>query len=429
MHFFGAQASRALSGFFPSEFWNRFLPQLSHRDTTVRHAVAAVGAMYERMIRCNRGVEGLDHFALQQYTKALQDFRRQLASSLEDRVDLVLIVCVLFVCLEMLRANNARAMDHVQGGLQILQQRLQRGKARLDDRLDCEIFQLFHRLNLQISFFGRPLLALDIPTEKSTALESGEPLAFETILQARECLTSLMNRALALVRSIGQWREKLTEAHYQQSRQEQARLKQEFGIWHAAFEKLRSKPPQKVGISDSRAPLLLLIAYTTSFVWLSNCLERAESSYDTYWPSFEIIVSAAEQIIELGRRADSSATTEQFTLDVEVTPMVYWTFQRCRHPLIRRRALEVMRRYPTLEGMWDKRRNVQTAELILEIEERPLCSLPVEQRVPEDKGRVYEALRLPENDVCSPLYPITLLMKPNGVDGEWEEKMEYLYWD
>ncbi|KAJ5387121.1 hypothetical protein N7509_009662 [Penicillium cosmopolitanum] len=32
VHFFCAEATSALSGFFPSDFWNRFLPQMSHHN-------------------------------------------------------------------------------------------------------------------------------------------------------------------------------------------------------------------------------------------------------------------------------------------------------------------------------------------------------------------------------------------------------------
>ncbi|KAJ5103074.1 hypothetical protein N7532_003603 [Penicillium argentinense] len=124
VQFFCSEATGILSGFFPSDCWDRFLSQLTHQHPTIRHAAAAVGAAYEQYALRAPGEKTTENFALQQYSKAIQSFREQIQNPHDQNIDLILITCALFTCLEVLHSNSNRAMDHVEGGVQILLSRL-----------------------------------------------------------------------------------------------------------------------------------------------------------------------------------------------------------------------------------------------------------------------------------------------------------------
>lgn len=424
IHFFSTQATQALSGFFPSEFWIQSVPQLSHHLPVIRHAVAAIGAVYERQahglpLPTTEADPGkAEHFELQQYNKAIHEFIAQLSSPIETDISIILITCTLFICIEMLRTNKTRAMNHVQCGLQILAKHLQDGKTVIRHSSDRELVQLFHRLNIQVSFFGRPLLQLDGPTENPT---TAKRLVFDHICQARECLTGLVNRALLFIRQIGYSQRTLSGAEHQQKLLGHQRLLQEFCSWNAAFELMKTKSAKRVGISDARAPLVLWIEFHSVQIWLKGCVSPAQSYYDRFFTEFDLIVSSAEKVIELGAGPDLTDFPSRFALDAEVVPSMYWTASRCRDPMIRRRAIEAMRNYPTREGMWDKRRYVEAATKIVEFEEAQYSSLAVAERIPEERCRVHETLLFSEAASYASPCPVLFLWKPYGLNSEFEQ--------
>lgn len=433
VHVFCTQITRSLSGFFPSDFWDRFLPQLSQHNSTIRHAVVAVGAVYERKVqRALMPAPGdsspVEHFELQQYNKAIRNFLEQMSAPEVVGVDMMLITCVLFICLEMLRTNNLRAMDHVQGGLQILAKHMREGKLVIRTGFDRELIQLFHRLNVQISFFGRPLQPLDVPIEKPISLSPNTTVVFDHISQARECLTDLLNRAMSLIREVAIRRVERPEPVTQKMLLDQQALAQEFYKWQAAFETMMIKSAKNIGITDARAPLVLQIEYHAILIWLKSYSADAETVYDQHFRHFDLVVSIAEKVIELGTRPDSRAMSSAFALDAEVLPPLYWTASRCRHPLIRRRAIEVARNYPTREGMWNQRRYVAAAMKIMEFEEAPVAHLPVEQRIPEEQHRTHDVLLSGDEEVQTNPFSVIFLWKPHGLNAHLERHREMVYW-
>ncbi|KAJ5105991.1 hypothetical protein NUU61_003338 [Penicillium alfredii] len=419
VHFFCTQVTEAISGVFHSDVWSQFLPQLSHQNSTIRHAVAAVGALYERRVLVlSNGSSEPEHFALQQYNKAIRDFLGQLGSAQEVGVELMLITCLLFVCFEMLQLNNQRALDHVQGGVQILSERQRNGRPIIRNNIDRELCQLFSRLNTQVSLFGRPTLALDITTEKPSS-SSNASVTLENISQARDSLSNLVNRAVAFTRVVGFMRERTPEPEHQRQLQMQRDLAEDFSEWHAAFEILRAKPAKSAGISDPRAPLVLVTEYHIMRLWLLNCVTREESSYDNHFADFDVAVSASEQIVALSAAPNSKLAAHQFTLDADVVPALWWAAHKCRHPLIRRRAMRALDRYPTREGMWNKTRYLRAAELIVGLEEAPVASLAVEERTVAERHRIHNSLMFEENEFGPGSLPILLMTKPHGLDAEW----------
>jgi hypothetical protein len=369
----------------------------------------------------------VERFTLQQYNKSIQSFVGQLNSPQTVGIDLVLVTCLLFVCLETLRSKNVRALDHIQSGVQILAGRLREKKVTVNNEFERELLHIFSRLNIQTGLFGRGILPLDIHPEKSTIAVFGETLAFDNISQARETLTNLQCRALVFIRSVGSKSGITYRNVFEQQIKRQQSLKVEYRTWREAFDRLRKKSRKTTGISDPRAPLALLIEYQTSLVWLLNCISQEESHFDNFTSNFEEIVCLAESILNLSPKTESKPIAEQFSLDPGVLAQIYWTANKCRDPLVRRRAIGALNRCPARQGMWLRPLIVQVASKIVEIEEEAVCSLPVEKRWVAEKDRVYEALISPEENQRNPC-PVEFLFKPYGVNGEFESRRVDVAW-
>lgn len=430
MHIFCTQATHALSGFFPSDFWTRFLPQLSHRYPTVRHAVSAVGAVYgKELLPAESDTMEVEQFTLQQYNKAIQSFLKQLTvpqTGLE--IDLILVTCLLFICLETLQSKNSRALDHIQSGVQILAARLQEDKISVKNEFDRELLQTFSRLNIQTCLFGRGIASLDIHPEKSIITDSGEKLVFDNISQARETLSNLQYRALVFIRACGNRSGITNEDVDEQQRSEQQSLEMEFYTWQAAFDRLRKRSNKTTGIADPRAPLAMHIEYHTSLIWLLTCISQEESRFDNFTPHFEEIVCLAENILKLSPGTETKPVAEQFSLDPGVLAHIYWTAHKCRDPLIRRRAIQALARCPARQGMWRRSLIMHVASKIVEIEEKALSSLPVRERRVAEQDRVYEVLILPDDEVQRNPTRVEFLFKPYGVNGEFESRKVDVAW-
>lgn len=450
----------------------------------MRHAAAAVGAAYEQYTLRPPGEENVtEGFALRQYNKAIQHLQEQIQSPRGFDFDVMLMTCALFSCLEMLRSNQNGAMDHVEGGLRILYSKLRNAGAspsqhsnQIATRVEFEreLFQFFYRMNLQISLSGRPQQILEIPSEDSTARnffdndnnhdgvnrdddvnnDNTAQLVFENISQARDCITSIKLRALALLHEIGFILIVPPVPTPPDHSARKRRLIKDFHRWHEAFQKMMTKSPKTTNILDPRAPLALLIEYHVSYFWLCNCDARYETDYDRHMPDYLKIVECAEKIIELSRIFDnspigspspslssSSSTTtpppmtgtslplrRRFTMEAPVTPPLYWTAYKCRDPLLRRRAIQAILDFPDCQGGWENRRHAASAMRIMEVEEGPVWHLPIEERFVKNEWRVVEPLQCSANVKDGEGVQLVLLMKPFGPEGEVVERMEFVEW-
>ncbi|KAJ5692835.1 hypothetical protein N7462_002258 [Penicillium macrosclerotiorum] len=435
VQFFSTQTAHALSGFFPSDFWTKFLPQLSHLNPAIRHAVAAVGALHQRQLRGTFLSANADSgenkvFALQQYNKAIQKFLEQMGKPNDMEIDKMLIQCVLFICLEMLNGNIKQAMDHVEGGLKILTRQLQHNKPAAQGGPGRELSQFFYRQRIQLSYFGRQLvLSTDMVSNEDMFSALDGTLVFHNIDQARDCLTNVMTRGMFFIRSVQSqvWaspQEPLSEQQIQQ----QANHLEEVKGWRKSFERLRKRSAKTIGVSDPRAPLSMICQCYAAEIWLSTCTSLDEMNFDNFNVYFENIVSAGEQLVELCPKAESNAATEHFFLDAEVMPVLYWTTLRCRHPIWRRRALSALSSYPAREGLWDKGLHLAVARRLIELEEIALVHLPVEQRVPSERQRIYDAMISPDMESIIKPCPVCFHYKSQGPMGPWDAHWENVCW-
>ncbi|KAK6813002.1 hypothetical protein RU639_010739 [Aspergillus parasiticus] len=424
---FCSQTSRALSGFFSPQLWNFQLPQLSQSEPTIRHAIAALSAAHERTILNpsaeNAGVR--EQFVLQQYNKSIQYLMEHLAVPKSQSVDLLLVTCGLFVCLEIVRGNNKQALNHLAAGATILHKRghLANTTSQSMD-IDRELSHLFFRLNMQLSLFGRPLAPLTIGHKGALPPSTEGKISFSTIEEARHCLDELMNKALRFVRLSLQVSTPGDATRLQQ-RQKQQDIKEEFDAWTMALNKMMARRGNSKTL-DKRGPLTLRLHHQVSLIWLQACFATDQMVFDNFRSNFETIVRLAEEVIRLSPDQKKPSPADGFSLESGITAPLWFTAVKCRDPIIRRKAIQILSDYRRREGMWDMGLFFKVAELVLESEEAELSSLPIEKRIPEDRQRIYDPI-LPEEIVASPCQVI-LLSRPDGVDGGWHTRTAYINW-
>ena len=110
VHIFCTKTARKLSGYSTSDLWCHLLPQLSHHEPTVRHAVVALSAAYIKRPSSSRAPQKAHEvFVLEQYNRAIQSLRKLLSTVQHPCFTVLLVTCLLFSGLEMLHGNERRA--------------------------------------------------------------------------------------------------------------------------------------------------------------------------------------------------------------------------------------------------------------------------------------------------------------------------------
>ncbi|KAL2823496.1 hypothetical protein BDW59DRAFT_97360 [Aspergillus cavernicola] len=429
--FFYSRTSHAFSGFYDSKLWSYLIPQLGEHEPSIRHAMTAIGAIHSRVQNAKRlpspeeGSAPTERFVLEEYNKSIQNLVKSLSSAKGQNLHLTLTSCCLFICLEMLRGNQTQALDHIEAGLRIIHKHEQTAAAACSSVLYRELRSLFLRLNLQASFFGRLLIPLKLTSSETIRQIS----IFTDFPESRIYLDQLMTKALLFIRSIGIMREERDPTLQLEFEAEQEHIRQDFLAWRWSHDKLLHKLGPKITPSDLCASLLQRIYYHTSLFWVLTVLGRDEDLFDNYIPDFESVVSYAEEIVRINSSSSPSIENSAdfvFSLEGEIIGPLYYTSTRCRHPQIRRRAIEIMRHYSKREGMWDAKLYCAVAKLVIEVEESQCVVPPTSEKDIGSLIRIYEHVQSRERDINPAL--VILYMKPDGIDGPWTMRSVMVDW-
>lgn len=220
-------------------FWNRVTPQISHQDEAVKHAVIALGAAYQcfalpPLERCrgsniDNGVrsasaddfthENLEVFTIQQYNKSICKLQRHVGSSSPESIQVTLVCCLAFICIETLRGSHEAAVTHLINGLNILQslpltefdflsdlgEDERPGGPQTEGCLPCDmrdIIDLFGRLEIAACFFTsgfRPVVAERGYAHRrfDDASSSKYPCEFQSARQVHRAYTYFLRDVIA----------------------------------------------------------------------------------------------------------------------------------------------------------------------------------------------------------------------------------------
>ncbi|KAL2859789.1 Zn(II)2Cys6 transcription factor [Aspergillus lucknowensis] len=433
--FFYARTSPAFSGFYDSKLWSYLIPQLGEHEPSIRHAMTAIGAIHARLQspKCLPSSEEssatTENFVLEEYNKSIQGLVKSLTCSGAESIELTLTTCCLFVCLEILRGFKNEALNHIEAGLRIIvKHENSPGYTGQESELYAELRDLFTRLNLQASFMGRLLIPLK--NHSADTFRPGTP--FTSLVQARSHLDQVMTKGLLFIRSIGIMRERRDTDELLALKAEQQEIRCDLVSWRWSFDRLLEKIGSQLNPSETCASLLLPIYFHTCLIWLLTVLGRTEDLFDDFIPDFEALVSSAEEIVRIGSPTYHASPPENqsgdstFTLEGEIIAPLYFAACRCRDPLIRRRAINILLHYSKREGMWDARLYAAVANLVCEVEEsqcleQPMCATDI-----GSLARVYEAVQ-PKDFLRNPALVI-LWTRPGGVDGTWKMRSVLVDW-
>ncbi|KAJ4391456.1 hypothetical protein N0V93_005073 [Gnomoniopsis smithogilvyi] len=383
--FFQHSTAPCISGDFDTEFWRVIVLQISQTEPAVRHAVLAVSSLHEGL-DAGSSDGALSHpqqsFALQQYNKAISRLLDQMNNPLTKPLA-SLLTCVLFVCIEYLQGKDKESLIHLEQGRQLLARLKQRSN---DPDMECivrHIVPLYTRLSLTSFLFG----GSPVPIPDALKPQGDIPVTFDSMDSMRHSMHEFMEQAFRFTHNARPAKNhndfiplkamKLLEVEQGQLLSRLAKLNVAFSLFRAA----RSNP------SPESALLVLEMYLHAQHIWISTALSSSEVVYDNFLPAFAAIVPLAAAYLDVESSSQhhspqssrclavpeqlSVAHTRNFTFETHIIPPLYYVATKCRHPLIRRSALDLLRRNPSRrENLWRASVMGALAGHIVSLEER-----------------------------------------------------------
>jgi hypothetical protein len=142
----------------------------------------------------------------------------------------------------------------------------------------------------------------------------------------------------------------------------------QLNTWLSLFENmLQQGSYYETDFETYRLALLLRLQHTIAWTLVSSYGPRREMAYDDFLSQFQQCVALADDVVAHERYAEWLKAT--FTPEIGIVPVLYIIGVKCRHPIVRREVLNILRRHQIREAVWNSILAARVVERVIEIEE------------------------------------------------------------
>ena len=387
---------------------NILLPQLNIISPSVNAAMAALGAVYSSVYLHKERNSG-SSLALHMSRRAIAALQADIPAQPHGPVPLFL-ASILLAAAEVMQRHHTNALMHLDGAICVLRTYIYTPKSSVkhsleagefpsgighsEDSLGFCLHSIAQALDLQVSSFvmNRPPR---LPSATGSSILEGIPTTLDSADVHSTLLTLLNSRYYFISQNSAYSRrspaEVPAELHLEQNRHLAA-----LSHWLITFNSdLHSTNPKIDHAANQHRELrnLLLTFHTqclTAYIYISTLLNPYETAYDALAHSFQQILTCAASL--LTHRQTPRFPFHHFSFLPGLAPALFVTAMKYRHPLHRRRAIELLD-LADVEGPWDPKTLVTVAKRAVQIEEAylDLSFIDIEQFSP---GTINEAHRL-----------------------------------
>ena len=325
--------------------------------------------------------------------------------------------CLLFCCAECLRGETLTAAIQIQNGIHLLLEWREKHSSTFGDSdvIERHIAPILQRLDSHVV----ALSFLKYPGQKTFEYvhfgpDNPVPDQFDSIEHARQVLLPLIRQSVELTRDATFQRydggvapelhELLLKCKIQTLR------------WESALVQLIESLPDPKAAYMLRRVLALRLHIIILKVGVQTAADPKQCSSDLFFDDFERVIEMAELV----SRHDSSISDpalDIFSFEEGTGPAGYYVAAKCRHPKIRRRAIEVMRQSPCRQGVWNTPLLIAVAERVIEIEE---SGMDAGDEVPREEARVHLTDIEQKVDGEPRTHLVSFYTRPDGVTAEWK---------
>lgn len=357
IQYFREAAGPYLSGATDPSFWTQLVLQFAGFEPAVKHSIVAISSLYEQ-VRQQTGsspdtVRVWDNgMALKHYNAGIRELKALTADGADsdDRQPLVLLVCILFICIEVLQSNRDAAIAHCKHGIAILQRTAPNYPWTKEFLLP-----IFRRLSLFPFFFGNT--PSDFPELVGPPPDGPAPETFLTFSDAQQKMDDIFSRTLSLVRKgdayrFGSFRGLSPTAELLA---DQENLNHALDQWQVRFANFTGDPSLpdtpatqhfQLGTDylSTMSRCFLLTRYEVCRIYANLALEPDEMGYDAYLEDFGRVFTHLLLLNEtVPPQSKSPELMIGFIFEMGFMPMLFMVATKCRHLQMRLEALRSMR--------------------------------------------------------------------------------------
>ena len=394
-NYFCERAAPDIAGVFGAPFWNGLVLQLAYVHPAVRHAVVSVGAIYETLEQLSTKDQRLskdaeDHFRLsmEQSNQAIQHMTKRPEGL---SVEVILVVCLLFVCQQHLLGEWGSAVKHLESGMEVWKQwRACRGlfqRTTSPEVIELYIMPVLARVMFQYSLLTWGDRSQSSLTEKCRMLEydyqttatSPLPVQFYSLHEANAAFERMLHHISRSFEIQGNGNEHDLSIHTDLIPQNMRLM----NSWREALDVLLHRGKVVHDPNQSQAVAFLHIQYQMARIFLQTCLYNNETIFDEHTDSFQAIVHWCEIFINAHKKSRFVQSQRLFGFDLRIILPLLMTTWYCRQPSIRRQAVHLLRCYDRQEGPWSSNVSADVAERIIFVEEQGIDSVKNCSDIPE----------------------------------------------
>ena len=403
-HFFLNQAAPTISGAFDTGFWTRLVPQVSHVEPAIQKALFTIGQLFDTPLRpidankvALKDLPSNQRRAYTWYGHAVNDLQHTISRGPQS-IAMALLSCLLFACIEYQLHNPSCAIILQQKGIALLEAALDDTHGRPMDPASSAI------LDYVIPFFSRHAMigaTFRHPPPAEWKIDADfynlhQIYSIQNLDKARVSLYSLMYQAHAFIRITWLLHTCPEPPSYVVAEQQEMAVRVK--TWREDYLRLYA------GLNgpDSNYSALthyLLRYHSVLKIWIATCTSPFQTAFDAHFASFEDILIHAEKMIHMS--SNDREWQSPFVGEMGVVPPLFFVAIKCRHPLLRGRALALLEDIPYLEGIWRVLPTVQILRKFIEVEEQALPMTAssaihgLSYLLPEEANRIHHVEVLP----------------------------------
>lgn len=316
-----------LSGPTDSYFWTHLVMQFSHFEPTMRHAVLSISSLYEEFARGSRITRQIcgSTFAVRHYNSAI----KQVKSASDEQT--VLVLCVLFICIEYLQGDFDAALQHSRHGIMILN-----SSSRPD--WACQyLLPIFRRLSIIPLLFGATSPPVRLPS--LIGFETPLPLKFNDTREAQIAIDDLMVRTM----------ESLYDGN-----DDKTALATLLDEWESKMNDLEGALPP-AATADRYAICGLRFKQKIANIYIHKTSSQTEMWWDQHLCIFRDAVKLAEEAFQLSTEPNHQRSPpSSFSFEMSWLPMLFFIVLKCRDLETRLKGLSWLGQLgPAKEGLFD----------------------------------------------------------------------------
>lgn len=379
------------------------LLQSGRHSPAVKHAIAAIGTLHEKLLigRDDQDTtsQRKTRFALEQCNQSIQHLTKPDDGAPPPDLRLMLTTCVLFTCFEAMQGHCEQAITHAKQGYALLKQYAIDPKSNTCETgaFAVELDQLcliMQRLQTQ----SKGLMAKNYTAlGEDAGIDIPRPVRFAHLRDARMALEKAINYLSIYFLDLD-----LSDNFYDlicANGDKFLTFAPWLKAWEEAFTELLALRQETLTSSERKGAMVLkgepcftrqkihkfLPKYTDPVLQAHHLvceilstvdLSEGELGWDKFHSSFTAILDLAEAVLhdnpqaKTGHAVDLPTTPKtQLCFSLGIVDPLYEVCARCRDPVLRRRALDLLARHPRQDCMWSSWSAWKVGKYIMHLEE------------------------------------------------------------